>query len=380
MPKKKTAEDYHVLAELRGFKWLGTEVPTVDVKTTWECSAGHLCKIRYSSLHAGYGCPICAIERQKERNRLKPADYHALAKKRNFKWLGPEVANVKIKTSWECKYGHRWSTPYRIIKGGSDCPYCACKAPKTSRDYHAAAEKRGFKWLGPKVRNVNVKTTWECQNGHQWQSPYSTINGEKAGCPYCSHSVPLIPDDYHALAESRGFKWLGPQVRINRAKTIWECDKGHQWKASYSNIKQERGCPICYEAMRSIYTKMAWSSGTMDGIFQSPTSIEIETAEALDALNLNHESQYRPNGYSRPYDEFVPPNILVEIQGDYWHGNPLIYAKEELNETQRIHKKRDAKKAQWAEDNDFMLIEFWEHEIREYGARALIEARVLPLL
>ena len=42
----------------------------------------------------------------------------------------------------------------------------------------------------------------------------------------------------HALAEERGFHWLGPEVPNSRTKTSWECQWGHPWKAPYSIIQQ----------------------------------------------------------------------------------------------------------------------------------------------
>jgi len=108
-------------------------------------------------------------------------------------------------------------------------------------------------------------------------------------------------------------------------------------------------------------TKAAWARGCYDGVFQSPTSIELQIAAALDDMEIEHQAQYRPEGYGRIFDELIPPNTLIEIQGNYWHG-------EDFPETQ----KRDAEKAQWAKENGFELITIWEHEIKERGALAII--------
>jgi len=108
-------------------------------------------------------------------------------------------------------------------------------------------------------------------------------------------------------------------------------------------------------------TKAAHARGAYDGVFQSPTSIEIQIAAALDTICIEHESQYRPEGYSRIFDEFVPPNTLLEIQGDYWHGPERPDNQE-----------RDAEKATWAAENGYELIVIWEHEIKERGARSII--------
>lgn len=100
---------------------------------------------------------------------------------------------------------------------------------------------------------------------------------------------------------------------------------------------------------------------------RSPTSIELALAAALDICGIEHTSQYRPDGYSKIYDEFVPPNMLIEAHGNYWHGPKCL-------ENQR----RDAEKAAWAEENGYHLVIIWEHEIKERGAWALVHERVSP--
>jgi len=34
--QRKTPDDYHKLAQERGLRWLGTEVPNIQTKTAWE--------------------------------------------------------------------------------------------------------------------------------------------------------------------------------------------------------------------------------------------------------------------------------------------------------------------------------------------------------
>jgi L-alanine-DL-glutamate epimerase-like enolase superfamily enzyme len=237
--RRKTSADYRLLAEKRGFRWLGFEATNTHTKTSWACEQGHQWQAPYSSIQQGRGCPVCAGRMPKTA-----ADYRALAEKRGFHLLGPEASNTKTKTNWGCEQGHRWEAPYHNIQQGHGCPICAGNIPKTSIDYHALAEKRGFRWLGPKVSNVLTKTGWECEQGHQWKAPYNSIQQER-GCPVCAGKVPKSPVDYHALAEERGFRWLGPGVADTMTRTSWECEQRHRWETPYSSIQQGRGCPVC---------------------------------------------------------------------------------------------------------------------------------------
>lgn len=126
-------------------------------------------------------------------------------------------------------------------------------------------------------------------------------------------------------------------------------------------------------------TRAAWKRGAYDNLtmfFGSPTSIEIKTSAALDTANILHQSQYRPNGCSFIFDEFISPDLLLEIHGDYWHGNPTVYSSLDLDEIQRKQIKKDAKKANWAEENGYHLVILWEREIKELGAWPLLRSRL----
>ena len=140
-------------------------------------------------------------------------------------------------------------------------------------------------------------------------------------------------------------------------KTAWE-------RGDFDGIHSEE-----HRHKQSEAVKEAWERGAYDGVFQSPTSIEIQTSAALDIMGIEHQSQYRPDGYSCIYDELIPPDTLIEIHGDYWHGDNFPEQQQ-----------RDAEKAQWADDNGYRLVVIWEHEIKRQGAWSLVIERVLPMM
>jgi len=58
--------------------------------------------------------------------------------------------------------------------------------------------------------------------------------------------------------------------------------------------------------------------------------------------------------------------ILIEVHGDYWHGNPEIYGdgKRPLNDIQRNRMDADESKRIWAEEHGFRLIVVWERQLK----------------
>ena len=69
--------------------------------------------------------------------------------------------------------------------------------------------------------------------------------------------------------------------------------------------------------------------------------------------------------------------ILIEVQGDYWHGNPVIYGpgKKELNEIQKIKMRLDITKIKFADKNNFFLLALWESDINQHPKRVVAEIR-----
>jgi hypothetical protein len=243
--RPKTPADYQALAAERDFVWLGPQVANTLEPTEWQCQHGHRWRANYNSLSRGSGCPYCARGNRPSTRAKTSADYYALAQKRGFRWIGPEVGDTVTPTGWQCPQGHSWQAQYSNIQHGTGCPHCAGNARKVAADYHALAKKRNFVWLGPEVPNIQSPTGWQCPQGHHWQARYNNIQ-RGTGCPYCAGVVAKkTPDDYHTLAAQQGFVWLGPEVPNIQTKTGWQCTRGHQWQASYARIRQGGRCPEC---------------------------------------------------------------------------------------------------------------------------------------
>jgi G:T-mismatch repair DNA endonuclease (very short patch repair protein) len=116
----------------------------------------------------------------------------------------------------------------------------------------------------------------------------------------------------------------------------------------------------------------SWKSG-----FNS-SKLEILIGEALLSIGLNIETQFLlktckavgHNKYNYYYDFFLKDfNTIIEINGDYWHGNPIKYKKGEYISfpwgkvlVDTIWE-RDKKKQEFAESKGLGYIILWEKDI-----------------
>ncbi len=57
-----------------------------------------------------------------------------------------------------------------------------------------------------------------------------------------------VPESaYYAVAQERGFEFVGPYTGSVMARAEWRCQHGHTWKATYNNVATKHsGCPRCY--------------------------------------------------------------------------------------------------------------------------------------
>ena len=82
----------------------------------------------------------------------------------------------------------------------------------------------------------------------------------------------------------------------------------------------------------------------------------------LQTKNIDYKSPYPLKG--KLYDFYIPSkNILVEIDGIYWHAKGLL--DKDLNETQKLNKLNDSRKTCIAKENGYTLVRVWEDEITE---------------
>jgi very-short-patch-repair endonuclease len=94
------------------------------------------------------------------------------------------------------------------------------------------------------------------------------------------------------------------------------------------------------------------------------SGLEYKFEGLLELLEIKYTHSYFIKDINKIYDFYLPEySILVEIDGDFWHCNPdTKYALPECK-TQHINLENDKFKSQWAIDNGYKLLRFWENDI-----------------
>ena len=101
-----------------------------------------------------------------------------------------------------------------------------------------------------------------------------------------------------------------------------------------------------------------------------PTSIEKFVINFLNSKNIDYD-------YNKPLGDYVPDfsikntNILIEVQGDYFHCNPLVYGDEPKDVIQVKHVLRDYYKKCYYLSRGYAVYEIWEKDINENSQKVI---------
>jgi len=105
------------------------------------------------------------------------------------------------------------------------------------------------------------------------------------------------------------------------------------------------------------------------------TKIEEKIEDFLIEQNIDYIYSFILK--QRQYD-FCLKNfkILIEVDGDYWHGNPIRY--KQLSDAQKLKQLDDKIKDRIAAENGYTIIRFWENDI--YKNFELIKTKIIAAI
>ena len=84
----------------------------------------------------------------------------------------------------------------------------------------------------------------------------------------------------------------------------------------------------------------------------------------LVSLEVKYTHSHHIPSINKIYDFYLPEhNILIEVDGDFWHCHPEKFPLPECK-TQKINIENDKLKTQWAINNGYKLLRFWENDIK----------------
>lgn len=118
-----------------------------------------------------------------------------------------------------------------------------------------------------------------------------------------------------------------------------------------------------------------WSSKVSKGREKNcrfHSSLETRFCTILEKLNISFTRQYHINKNRHPYDfHLCDSKIIIEINGNFWHANPLYYNEDDIVKRpgEKVKAKeiwaRDKKFIDWAENNGYKVLIIWEDDFKK---------------
>lgn len=165
---------------------------------------------------------------------------------------------------WKCKKGHSWEETIKHRTIGYKCPYCSGRRIGDDNNFAVKYSYLLHEWLTEKnfgldpyklAPKSNIKVWWKCtKGGHEWEATISSRTAAKSGCPYCSgrrvsgennlaFKYPNVAREWHPF-NNKNLTPFDVTPGTNK-KVWWQCNQGHEWKASIADRKGGHGCPYC---------------------------------------------------------------------------------------------------------------------------------------
>jgi len=141
-------------------------------------------------------------------------------------------------------------------------------------------------------------------------------------------------------------RWSDPEFRDKFIKAFidsWTPERRQKAKDSWTPEMREKAS----ERSRKLWENPEYVKKHLEVLLR-PSSLEIQFAEMLREYDIEYESQYHIGPY---IFDFKINNILVEIQGDYWHNLDKTIIKDKAKATyiEKYHQ-------------EYKLLYLWEHE------------------
>ena len=141
-------------------------------------------------------------------------------------------------------------------------------------------------------------------------------------------------------------------------KTVMRVVGRQRWDAS----TEEQKAKIANALMRGVATQRS-------GKYTKP---EMVVAEKLDRMGI--EFDHNAPLYGKFFVDFLlPDRTVIEVFGDYWHGNRAVFAS--LTKTQEKQKAKDRARIAYLTKCGHRVIVVWEKELKD--DKDVVERRLL---
>lgn len=285
-----------------------------------------------------------------------------LQKYRYEKYLNGETKNIfcskKCQGEWQSKNNigenhHNYNSVHK------KCEYCG-------KDYIVPLHRK----------DISKYCSSEC-------SHLSQIDKIKTNCSNCGKHIEIVPSklgEHNFCCNKCVGEWNGEQRSQKKEKICVICGKLYEVRPALFDKSVTCSIECQNQWQQKIYSKQPEviefrrkiAVKNIKNQKYKDTKPEIMTREYLDKNNINYIPQH-PMYNMFVVDFYLPDyNIVIEVLGDYWHGNPKKYHGKYSKKQLKV-KRKDINKFITLIDKGHVVIGIWEFDIYQNIDNTLLE-------
>lgn len=237
-------------------------------KFWWVCPLGHDFLASVHNRSIGKGCSICAGKIVLKGFNDFESRFPEAAKFWDYEKneVSPDEVTLRShKSFWfRCSEGHSSQQKLVSLKRAGQCAVCAGQRVVVGQNDLASQQpeiSNEWDWdknhpLAPDTITAGSSREiwWKCSLGHSWRAaPHTRRKG--IGCPICVNRLVQRGVNDLATTHPRLAKEWHPRknqpiqnTEVNAGSSElfwWQCEVGHEWRASANNRKRGTDCPAC---------------------------------------------------------------------------------------------------------------------------------------
>ncbi len=315
-------------------------------------------KLLYSN---GHGCNMC--NGGGKPNRILFIKKAKLVHGDKYDYSLVKYINAHIKIKIKCNLNHIFEQkPYKHLSG-QGCSKCVGRNKTQEEFINLSKNKYGDAFDYSNVNYIDMRTPiiLICKNNHKISvSPdYHLSKDSSGGCRECqylniSKNLTYTQDEWIKLANIRhNHKYNYSKVNyissFNEVCII--CPKHGEFNQISSTHLQGHGCKKCFIKYSKLQIQCL--------IYYQISLGFIQHSQNIGEYRIPN-TQYSADGYNNI------SNTIIEFHGDFWHGNPKIYNKDDINPKTltsygELYQKT-IKRTEYIKNMGYNVIEIWENE------------------
>lgn len=179
-------------------------------------------------------------------------------------FVGEWKGNV-TKFMVRCDKGHEYEAHQQnFLNKKRKCAACVGGVRKSAdvatQELLEALNARNYKFLGfvgGEYKNKQSRVNVMCANGHTFDTMFSCLIYNKAGCKFCANNIKKTNDEMQEEIENlnsghKFIEFVGGKFENARTKMLMECPNGHRYKIGVINFKTGQRCYRCVGKGRTI--------------------------------------------------------------------------------------------------------------------------------